>query len=91
MSFDSILHFISNLIQKFHLSRIPAKLIYLLVNYIDLWLMLVFFTVALASWRTAVIYRKIPLTQRDAAFAAKTAMGYVVSALVLWVASFILS
>lgn len=91
MSFDSILHFITNLIQKFHLSRLPAKLTYLLVNYIDLWMMLIFFTVALASWRTAIAYRKIPLAQRDAAFASKTALGYVVSALVLWAASFVLS
>lgn len=91
MSFNSILHPIFQITQKFNLSRITGNLTYLLVNYVDPWLMLVFFTVALASWRTAVIYRKTPMTQRDAAFAAKTAVGYVVSAITLWLASFFLS
>jgi len=78
-------------IDSAYLYYIWQKLAFQIVHKTTLWALLVFFATAGAAWHLANLLDKHNAREREAKLARKTALGYTISALVLWLFSFIMS
>lgn len=73
----------SNLVYYWH------KLAYQLVHQTTLWMLIVFFATALASWVLSSVLEKHNDRTREAQFARKTAVFYAAAATFFWLFSII--
>lgn len=75
----------------FDLYGLWQKTSFIIVHYTSLWLLIVLFGTALASWYLAsILDKQNAIRQREAKLARKTAAFYTVIGLTLWLFSFIM-
>jgi len=78
-------------IDQAYLYYLWQKLAFQIVHKTSIWMLLVFFATAGASWHLANLLDKHNAREGEAKLARSTALGYTISALVLWLFSFIMS
>ncbi len=78
-------------IDQSYLFYIWQKLAFQIVHKTNIWLLLVFFATAGASWHLGNLLDKHNVRAREANMAHRTAIGYTSIALMLWLFSFIMS
>jgi len=74
-----------------YLYYIWQKLAFQIVHKSTIWVLLLFFATAGAAWHLANLLDKHNVREREAKLARTTALGYAISALILWLFSFIMS
>ena len=67
------------------------KLAFMIVHITTIWVVLLFFGTAVASWHLGNLLDKHNNREREATFARRTALGYTISGVVLWLFSFIMA
>ena len=67
------------------------KLAFQIVHKTTIWVLFVFFATAGVAWHLANVLDKHNAREREAKLARSAALGYTISALVLWLFSFIMS
>lgn len=72
------------------ITTVWQKLAFILVHKTTLWLLFALLGTSLAAWRLAAVLDKHNARAKEAALARKTAVGYAVTAAVLWLLSTIL-
>lgn len=65
------------------------KLTFQIIHKSAIWVLFVLILTASATWHLSTILDKHNVREKEAKFARKTAIGYIISALSLWVLSFI--
>ena len=78
-------------IDQAYLYTLWQKLAFLIVHKTTIWVLFVFFGTAGISWHLANLLDKHNAREADANFARKTALGYTISGIVLWLFSFIMA
>ena len=78
-------------IDQAYLYYIWQKAAFQIVHKTTIWVLLVFFVTAGSSWHLANLLDKHNAREREAKLARSTALWYTISALVLWLFSFIMS
>ena len=74
-----------------YLYYIWQKLAFQIVHKSTIWVLLLFFATAGAAWHLANLLDKHNAREREAKLARTTALGYTISALILWLFSFVMS
>lgn len=74
-----------------YLYYIWQKLAFQIVHKTTIWVLLVFFATAGVAWYLSKLLDKHNVREREAKLARTTALGYTISALILWLVSFIMS
>ena len=78
-------------IDQAYLYYIWQKSAFQIVHKTTIWVLLVFFVTAASAWHLANLLDKHNAREREAKLARNTALWYTISALVLWLFSFIMS
>jgi len=74
-----------------YLYYIWQKIAFQIVHKTTIWVLLVFFATAGAAWHLANLLDKHNAREKEAKLARKTAISYAVTALALWLFSFIMA
>lgn len=64
------------------------KLTFQIIHKSAIWVLFVLISTAIATWHLATLLDKHNARKKDAKFARKIAIGYMISALALWLLSF---
>lgn len=78
-------------IDQAYLNYIWQKAAFQIVHKTTIWVLLVFFTTAGAAWHLANLLDKHNAREKEAKLARITSIGYIMSALGLWLFSFVMS
>ena len=78
-------------IDQASLYDIWQKLAFVIVHKTTIWVLLIFFGTAGGAWHLANLLDKHNAREREANFARRTALGYTISGIVLWLFSFIMA
>lgn len=76
-------------IDQVYLYFLWQKLSFQIIHKSSIWVLLVLFLTAITTWHLATILDKHNAREKEAQLAHRTAIGYTISALALWLLSFI--
>ncbi|WP_378955335.1 hypothetical protein [Pelosinus sp. sgz500959] len=79
------------IIDQIFLYSLWQKISFQIVHKTTIWVLLVFLITAGATWKLAAILDKHNAREREANMARKTALGYTIVFVILWLFSFIMS